>query len=147
DETFNITPDPGYTIDQLTVDGVSIVPTTSYTFTHITTNHTIDVTFRPAATAVVPLPTDFALTHVWPNPAPNGMSVRFGLPKDAPVRLTIIDLQGRVVAVLADGYQTAGWHDVSWKGLTEHGPAAAGMYFVRYQVGGRRIMERFVLTR
>ncbi|NOU63921.1 DUF1565 domain-containing protein [Paenibacillus sp. LMG 31461] len=47
--TFTFIPDSGYLIDALTVDGVSETVTgNTYTFTNVTSNHTIHVTFIPA---------------------------------------------------------------------------------------------------
>ncbi|WP_088043327.1 S8 family serine peptidase [Bacillus sp. EAC] len=47
DQTFTITPKIGYEIDTLKVDGVNATATNNtYTMTNITTNHTIDVTFK-----------------------------------------------------------------------------------------------------
>ncbi|MBI4810334.1 MAG: T9SS type A sorting domain-containing protein [Ignavibacteriales bacterium] len=43
--TFTITPNFGYHVDSLYIDGVSVSPITSYTFDGIITNHTIHATF------------------------------------------------------------------------------------------------------
>jgi len=44
-QTFNITPGAGYRISSVTVDGVGQGAVTSYTFTNVTANHTINATF------------------------------------------------------------------------------------------------------
>ena len=44
-ETFTINPYSGYKILDVTVDGVSVGVKTSYTFTSISSNHTIAATF------------------------------------------------------------------------------------------------------
>ncbi len=44
-QSYTITPNSGYRIATLTVDSVSIATSTSYTFTNVQTNHTIDATF------------------------------------------------------------------------------------------------------
>ena len=44
---FTITPDPGYHIVDVLVDGVSIGAATSYTFVNVQGNHTISATFAP----------------------------------------------------------------------------------------------------
>ena len=49
DQTFEITPDEGYEIDTLKVDGKAVDITTSYTFKIVDTNHTIEVTFKQTA--------------------------------------------------------------------------------------------------
>lgn len=44
-QTFLITEDPGYPLVDVLVDAVSVGPVSSYTFSNITANHTIDATF------------------------------------------------------------------------------------------------------
>ncbi|MEA2014151.1 MAG: C25 family cysteine peptidase, partial [Thermodesulfobacteriota bacterium] len=44
-QTFTITPDSGYKVADVTVDGASIGAVTSYTFSNVTANHTIEATF------------------------------------------------------------------------------------------------------
>jgi len=44
---FNITPNPGYRISDVKVDGTSIGAVSMYTFDNITSNHTIEATFEP----------------------------------------------------------------------------------------------------
>jgi hypothetical protein len=48
DQAFVITPDPGYLIDSLIVNGVKVVSTPTYTFTNVVRNHTIRATFIPS---------------------------------------------------------------------------------------------------
>jgi hypothetical protein len=145
--TFTFSPDAGYVVDQLVVDGGSVAPGPSYTFTNVTAGHTIHVTFEPQVTAVETAPVEFALSRVTPNPMQSSMRLRYGLPAEGLVRLSILDLQGREVALLAQGRRPAGWHTASWNGGTAGARAAAGMYFARFQAGGRTLVQRFVLTR
>ena len=52
-QVFTITPNKGYEIASLKVDGKEVVnPSNTYTFTNVTSNHTIDVSFKEQA--VVP---------------------------------------------------------------------------------------------
>jgi uncharacterized repeat protein (TIGR02543 family) len=44
--TYYISPNTGYEIDQVVVDGVNVGTVSNYTFTNITANHTISVTFK-----------------------------------------------------------------------------------------------------
>lgn len=43
--TISITPNTGYHVATLTVDGKAVTPATSYTFSNVTANHTISATF------------------------------------------------------------------------------------------------------
>src|SRR5256885_11757999 len=66
-----------------------------------------------------------------PNPVNQNCRMTFALPRDARVRLSLFDLQGREVARLADGRFTAGRHELVWSGATRTGRAAPGLYFLR----------------
>src|SRR6266508_4082016 len=44
-QVFNITPNTGYKIDTVTVDGGAVATNPTYTFSNITVNHTISATF------------------------------------------------------------------------------------------------------
>jgi hypothetical protein len=56
--TFTITPSRGYVLSSVTVDGVSVGPVTTYTFTGVSTDHTIHASFRPldAMAPIIELP-------------------------------------------------------------------------------------------
>ncbi len=45
DQTFTITPDANYYVSDVLVDGVSVGPAATYTFTNVTANHTIAASF------------------------------------------------------------------------------------------------------
>lgn len=50
DQAFTITPDTGYEIEDVLIDGTSVGAVESYTFEDVTTNHTIAATFKKAIT-------------------------------------------------------------------------------------------------
>ena len=61
DQTFTITPDEGYEIANVQVDGVSVTVTdNSYTFTNVQENHSISVTFQE--TGGEPVPETYTVT-------------------------------------------------------------------------------------
>jgi len=47
DQIFTITPDTGYHIKDVKVDGKSVGAVSTYTFTNVTSNHTIEAIFEP----------------------------------------------------------------------------------------------------
>ncbi len=89
---------------------------------------------------------EFALTSIRPNPTSGAARIDYQLPRQSRVRLTVVDLEGRVVATLADGTLSAGRYHASWVGRSEHGNAPAGIYFVRFEAGGRSFTRRMVLV-
>jgi len=98
------------------------------------------------------LPTRVRLLPRAPNPfTPNQIAralVRFELPGDADVDLTIFDLQGRRIATLIDETLPGGLHVATWDGRNQRGdPVASGVYLVRLQAGSTTTSGKLVLLR
>ena len=55
DQSFTITPDPGYFISDVIVDGNSIGSAKAFTFTNVTSNHTIEASFFEVGPVIVPI--------------------------------------------------------------------------------------------
>src|SRR5262249_19450805 len=89
----------------------------------------------------------FALAPVSPNPMRGRGNIGFTLPRESHVRVSVIDLQGRVVASLVDGMRSAGSHSIAWDGAGRAGPLATGVYFVRLDTPARSFVRRVVLMR
>jgi len=67
-----------------------------------------------------------------PNPFNPTTEIRFNLPRDTAVTLTVYNVRGQAVAKLADGLLTAGEHVVTWN-AAEH---PSGLYFYRLEGPG-----------
>jgi hypothetical protein len=67
--TFAIVPNSGYVISQLLVDGVAVATQDNYTFTNVTSAHTIYAVFQ-AAPAATPTATPAPTATPSPTPAP-----------------------------------------------------------------------------
>src|SRR5690606_7977694 len=57
---------------------------------------------------------EFGIKSVVPQPADRNLTVEYETVEDGPTRVRIIDLLGRQVATLADGYSTAQVYEVSY---------------------------------
>jgi hypothetical protein len=102
----------------------------------------------PRSTGVeAALPRDFALGAPFPNPSRGPSHMAYELPRAARVRLSVVDLQGRQIAVLEDGERAAGRFTAVWDGRLGGSRAPAGMYFARLEVAGRTFSRRIVLGR
>lgn len=88
-----------------------------------------------------------ALEPARPSPMRGTGQLVFVLPREANARLSVLDLQGREIAVLADGVFPAGRHTATWDGRTGQGSAPAGLYFVRLLAEGRVSSQRLVRLR
>jgi hypothetical protein len=66
------------------------------------------------------------------NPSGGTLHVSYGLPSGGSVRLEVFDVQGRKVAVLANAFASAGWHEIQWNGRGDQGSSvASGLYLLR----------------
>jgi hypothetical protein len=55
-----------------------------------------------------------ALTVISPNPAQNLVSVKFALPKETAVVLSMVDARGQLIKTLAEGWFASGEHQVEF---------------------------------
>jgi M6 family metalloprotease-like protein len=85
-----------------------------------------------------------ALAAPRPSPMRGAVEIGFSLPRETKLRLAILDLQGREIAVLAEGVLPAGSHTARWDGGAVRGVAPAGLYFARLAAGGRVLSQRLV---
>ena len=102
-------------------------------------------TFGPAMILVDKPIVEFSLLPISPNPSHGVALIAWSVPRESRVRLTVHDVQGRQVAVLADGVYAAGRHIVRWDSL-ERGGSSPGMYFVRLQGPDGVRVRRVVLA-
>jgi hypothetical protein len=105
------------------------------------------LTFGPLHATAAAAVTEFALGAISPNPTPGRTRIDLSLAYAASVRVGIVDLQGREVAVLVDGVLPAGRHQAVWNGRSDGGPAPAGVYFVQYKSPRGVLVRRIVLAR
>ncbi|OZC01445.1 T9SS type A sorting domain-containing protein [Rubricoccus marinus] len=86
-----------------------------------------------------------ATLSVAPNPSRGAVEIRLSVAETAPVRVSVVDLLGREIAVLTDGEQSPGAvrlrFDASSYGL------APGIYVARAAVGKALVVQRFTVLR
>lgn len=73
------------------------------------------------------IPTVFALHQNYPNPFNPSSVIRYELPSDSRVKLTVYDVVGREVATLVESQQAAGFYTVEFLA----GNLSSGVYFYR----------------
>jgi hypothetical protein len=94
------------------------------------------------------LPGATALLSAHPNPFNPHTRVRFALASAGPVRVTVHDVTGRLVARLAEGFFAAGEHELIWRGNDLQGRAvSSGVYLLRLDASGLQASQKLVLLR
>ena len=95
-----------------------------------------------------PQPLTLALKPNYPNPFNPSTTVPFEIAKAGRVRLTVFDLAGRQVAVLADGEYGVGYHEEVWLGKDTSGrQVPSGAYYLRLECGGQVRMRQMMLLK
>ena len=83
-----------------------------------------------------------------PNPSRADVRIAYTLPRAGHVRITVHDLAGRTVMVLADRFEDAGSRAVRWSGTDGSGaPAPIGLYVVRLVSGDATIARSLIRIR
>ena len=94
------------------------------------------------------LPEQFALYPAYPNPFNPTTTLRYVLPEDALVNITIYDMMGRVVKTLINDQQTVGSRSLQWNATNNTGsPVSAGIYLYMIQAGDFRQTRKMVLLK
>jgi len=77
---------------------------------------------------------DFEIIGNFPNPFNSETRIIYNLFNDTYVKLTVYDIVGREIAILVDGFQSAGRHEISFNlGNVKSNEITSGIYFYKLQ--------------
>ena len=93
-------------------------------------------------------PTAFALLQNYPNPFNPTTTLRYDIPENSHVTITIYDMLGRQVKTLINQTQDAGFISVIWDATNDYGkPVSAGVYLYQIQAGEFVQTKKMVLLK
>ena len=91
---------------------------------------------------------EFTLSQNYPNPFNPTTTLKYDLPEDAMVNITIYDMMGRRIKTLVNGPKSAGYRSVIWDATNDYGkPVSAGIYLYQIQVGVFTQTKKMVLLK
>ncbi|HIB73103.1 MAG TPA: T9SS type A sorting domain-containing protein, partial [Candidatus Marinimicrobia bacterium] len=92
------------------------------------------------------IPNVYILDQNYPNPFNPTTTLRYDLPEDAMVNITIYDMIGGQVKTLINGKQSAGYKSLQWNATNNLGQSvSAGLYLYMIQAGEFRQIRKMVL--
>jgi hypothetical protein len=91
----------------------------------------------------VQVPLDYALGNNYPNPFNPVTTIPFTIARNGRVSLDVLDVTGRRVAVIHEGFITAGHHSMDFN--ASH--LASGIYVLRLQADGVQRIQKMVLMK
>ena len=86
---------------------------------------------------------DFRLEQNYPNPFNPSTTIEYYIPVSGEVSLKIVDVAGKEVALLVNGWQHSGRHTVRWVGDYQ----STGVYFYRLDAGGYTETRKLLLIK
>ena len=94
----------------------------------------IEACFLASNDVINQLPHAFNVYNNYPNPFNPVTTLRYDLPEDALVNITIYDIMGRIVRTLINSQQNAGFKSIQWNATNDAGsPLSAGLYLYKIQ--------------
>jgi hypothetical protein len=102
---------------------------------------------QAASLPVAPRPTSLELSAPIPNPSSGGVVFSLQLPSDHEVRLSVLDVQGRVMWSGPPRNYSAGRWTLVWDGRSAGGRVPPGVYLARVRVGSQSLLRRIAIIR
>ena len=91
---------------------------------------------------------NYKLIKNYPNPFNPVTTLRYDLPENSHVNITIYDMLGRQVKNLINQTQDAGYRSVHWNATDDYGsPVSAGIYLYQIQAGEFVLTKKMVLLK
>ena len=94
------------------------------------------------------LPQEFALHQNYPNPFNPVTRIRYDLPENSMVNITVYDMLGREVNTLVNQVQDAGFKSIIWDATNDYGKSvSAGIYLYQIQAGDYMQTRKMVILK
>ena len=93
-------------------------------------------------------PEEFSLRQNYPNPFNPVTTLRYDLPENGHITITIYDMLGREVKTLINQTQDAGYRSIIWNATNDYDkPVSAGIYLYQIQAGEYISTKKMVLLK
>ena len=94
------------------------------------------------------IPKSYKIHQNHPNPFNPVTTLRYDLPEDGLVNITIYDMMGRVVKNLFNNHQPAGYKSIQWNATNNAGqPVSAGLYLYTIQASEFMQTKKMILLK
>jgi len=108
----------------------------------------IEACFLASNDEINQLPQAFNLYNNYPNPFNPVTTLRYDIPENSHVTITIYDMLGRQVKTLINQTQDAGYRSIIWDATNDYGkPVSAGLYLYQIQAGEYMQTKKMVLLK
>jgi len=96
----------------------------------------------------VAVPASYTLEHNYPNPFNPSTRIAFTLPSTSVTKISVYNLLGQEITVLAEGTFQVGTHEVIWNGCDRFGNhMPSGVYLYQMEAGNRSQARKMLLLK
>tara|TARA_B100000674_G_C37048116_1_gene561650 strand:- start:183 stop:497 length:315 start_codon:yes stop_codon:yes gene_type:complete len=93
-------------------------------------------------------PSNFKLFSAYPNPFNPVTTLRYDLPEDEFVNITIYDMLGNIINQLVNEDQNSGYKSIQWNATNNQGQSvSAGVYIYSIEAGDFRQTKKIILLK
>ena len=97
---------------------------------------------------LVEIPVALNLAQNYPNPFNPETVIKYSLPANEHVNLSIYNLLGQKITTLINEQHNAGFHSISWNGKNDTGTlVSSGVYIYQLTVGSKSIRKKMIYLR
>ena len=108
----------------------------------------VNVVARTTTSDVKVIPGEFALQQNFPNPFNPSTEIRYDLPEEGFVNLSIYNMMGQKVRTLRSETMQPGYHSMVWDGKNDVGSqVATGMYFYSIHMGSFQATKKMLFLK
>lgn len=89
------------------------------------------------------IPDKYELYQNYPNPFNPTTTIRYDIPEENHVKITVYDMLGREVSQLVNEIKTAGSYEIIWNGINQ----SSGIYFYKIEAGDFTKQVKMILVK
>jgi len=93
--------------------------------------------------SLISIPSKFMLIQNYPNPFNSSTEIRYLMPKEEFISITIFNALGQKIYSLFKGFKKAGTHSIKFEGTN----FSSGLYFCRFETKNTSILKKMLLIR
>ena len=88
-------------------------------------------------------PESYRLSSAYPNPFNPSTNIEIGIPEDGHLNIQVLDLNGRIIDTIYDGFIGSGYYIKNWDAVD----FPSGIYIVQMNINGFHDSQKVILIK
>jgi hypothetical protein len=91
----------------------------------------------------IEIPDEFYISQNFPNPFNPSTTFNFNLPVASNLKISLFDLNGKLIKVLENGYKTSGYHEIRINAAD----LTSGIYYCNFETDENIVTRKMILLK